>query len=74
MTIKEYYVELNNHDWMYEMSDDFTAWRNGKTRQNKLKEIAKTDPALQELYDGFEAWTNGIISGNKIPKPECPKE
>tara|TARA_R110002020_G_scaffold15141_8_gene53754 strand:- start:2486 stop:2851 length:366 start_codon:yes stop_codon:yes gene_type:complete len=48
--------QLGNHDWYYEKSDDFSAWRRGNERQAKLNAAIgdiKAGPIKNAVYGGF---------------------
>lgn len=61
MTIKEYYKELENHDWYYSFSDDDTMYKRGYENELKLKKMAENLEKYQNLYAAFSAYK---FSGN----------
>lgn len=74
MELKDYYNELENHDWFYEYSDDQGVWERGRDSLKNIQTLSKNSDEHQKLYDGFckhhfsgKPW--GI---EKQPKPEIP--
>ena len=61
--IKEYYEKLKSFDWFFEMSEDFTYWRNQSTKYRQLKTKATQSSKFQELFTSFEKWRDEIIEG-----------
>jgi hypothetical protein len=50
MTLEEYQIELNNHDWFYGMSEDNTIYRRGQHNQDRLSELSKLSPEHKAAY------------------------
>jgi hypothetical protein len=69
MKLKEYYQQLQAHDWTHMMSDDHGVWKRGNAELKELKSIAKQSPQHQALFDAFDSyiWKGG-------PKPEEPTD
>lgn len=57
--IREYYNELNSHDWWYEYSDDFSVYRKGNDRENFLRNKSSLNNEHFVLYHTFMNWKNG---------------
>ena len=48
--------QLGNHDWYYEKSDDFRAWKRGNEKQAQLNrdiQEIKDGPIKNAVYGGF---------------------
>lgn len=43
ITIEEYQLMLDNHDWYYDYSDDHRVWRKGSDSFHNLMAIAKNE-------------------------------
>jgi hypothetical protein len=45
--MEAYRAALQKHDWWYEMSDDWSVWRDGKNRREQLESLQRIlDPDL----------------------------
>lgn len=53
MTTEEFQIELQNHDWHYEMSDDPKYYHAGKYNEHRLKSIADKNPELKAMFDAI---------------------
>lgn len=71
-SLKEFWDQLNNHDWYYQYSDDNSVWRRGQAAREGLQRAAKTSPEHQKMYDGFFSHVFNH-SGEEKPKPERPE-
>jgi hypothetical protein len=76
MTLREYYKQLEQHDWYYEWSDDFRVWQRGRDDKTRLEEISKLSSKHESL---FIEYTRHKFSGKpwgteKSPKPDLPEE
>ena len=70
MGIKEFYNELENHDWFYHFSDDHGAWCAGVANENRLRKIAEESPEHKKLFYDFG---KHYFSGESFGKPKAPK-
>lgn len=71
MTLKEFYQELEKHDWYYDMSDDHGVWERGTANKRRLEGIAEESEEHRKLYEGFsQHYFSGEPWGTeKKPKP-----
>lgn len=52
MTLDEFTVELQAHDWFYDWSDDGTVFRKGNANDGRLQNIARTNgPEYARAFD-----------------------
>ena len=59
-TIEEfdaYLLQLGNHDWTFEYSDDITVWRHGKDAQYNLIARAGKKVVLMAAYNAYGIYT-----------------
>lgn len=68
MKLKEFYEQLEAHDWFYEWSDDHSVWGRGKEDRDRLKEISKESREHGVL---FTQWHDHMFSGESF---ECDKQ
>jgi ribonucleotide reductase alpha subunit len=74
VTLKEYWEQLNAHDWYYEMSDDHRVWKAGFREQTRLEELAKQSKEHAALFNAFAAHYNFHKPDDQRPSlPECPQ-
>ena len=52
-----YIVQLGNHDWTFEYSDDGNVWRRGKDQQRKLIAQASLWDVLMAAYTAYINYT-----------------
>lgn len=76
MTLKEFYKELESHDWFYAFSDDHRYWSSGVQNYKRLEKIAEESPAHQKLLKDYHEY---IFSGptfgtDDFPKPAEPED
>ncbi len=71
MSLQDFYIKLEQHDWFYEMSDDHRVWQKGKDANNLLARQATIDPEYFKLYEAYRRYVfSGPEFGNeKKPKP-----
>ena len=76
MTLREYWEELNQHDWYFEWSDDGSVWKRGSDDRKRLRQLSMLSNEHQDLYAGFhEHHFNGQVFGTpNVEKPEIPGE
>jgi hypothetical protein len=74
VTLEQYWVMLNNHDWYYNYSDDPSVWRRGSNNEAKMVGTSKQSPEHEALYKGFVAhhFSGDPWKTEKQPKPERP--
>lgn len=51
--IKAFIVQLANHDWFYDYSDDDSVWRAGKNTATELEAAAAKEPVLADLHTAY---------------------
>lgn len=70
MTREEFYKELENHDWTYSYSDDFSVYQRGHANIKRLREIASQSQELGELFQDYADWYWNRLTGDKtLEKP-----
>lgn len=77
MTLKEFYNELEKHDWYYYFSDDMSVDRRGAANRARLLKVAEDGgEAYKKLWDAYEShmFTGEPWKTPKAPKPEMPSE
>ena len=76
MKLKDFWIELNKHDWYYDFSDDHSVWQRGQKRKDELVAMSQESPQNKALYDKMaKHWFSGEPWGTeKAPKPEQPTE
>lgn len=74
VSLKDFYDQIDRHDWSYMMSDDGHVYRRGSTEESRLQGIAKQSPEHQALWDAFRKywWSGDHMGTEKAPKPERP--
>lgn len=72
--LREFYDELEKHDWYYSYSDDHRVWKKGEAAWKALVAKGNQSEAHQELLDGFQAYHFGgeAFGTEPQPKPERP--
>lgn len=74
MTLWEFYIELEHHDWFYAWSDDGRVYRNGEANRVRLRDIARTSMAHARLYVSFRRhhFSGAAFGKKQFPKPARP--
>jgi hypothetical protein len=75
MTLREFYNQLQAHDWYYDFSDSGEVWRAGVKDRKRLEEISKESREHRQLYLKFKEYVfSGESFGTKQKrKPHQPK-
>lgn len=50
MTTDKFKEKLDNFDWFYMMSEDHSKYKQGNYDQQKLSELADTNPEWKKMY------------------------
>lgn len=53
MSPDEYLKLLENHDWHFQMSDDYKVYSRGRDEEVKIHALKKQFPELKQVYDKF---------------------
>lgn len=71
LTLKEYYDQLEKHDWYWMYSDDSNFYRAGLLETDKLLKIANEQGSdYQKLFEEFNSY---IFSGEAFATKQKPK-
>ena len=78
MTLNEFYNKLEQHDWWYNMADDYSVYQRGHRAGYTIQAIAKTSEEHQELYQLYKSYIHSLPPWTKrgsvsINKPRRPK-
>lgn len=69
VSLRDYWDQLDRHDWLYEYSDDFTWWSRANKERHYLRAIARQSPEHAALYWVMREWAHG--RGEKPVQPEA---
>ena len=53
MNLTEYEHLLKKHDWAFEMSDDHSAWKRGKSERTMIEQLAVLFPERKALLEAY---------------------
>ncbi len=75
MELRDYYDELEKHDWFYEMTEDHRVWQLGNRASARIARISKESPEHEALRSAYH---KHVFSGpnwgtEKASKPEKPE-
>lgn len=72
LSLKEYYILLNAHDWYYAFSDDTRVYNAGVSSLRALKKLMDQSPEHAELFNAFQAhhFTGPGFGNPRQPKPD----
>jgi hypothetical protein len=70
LSLRDYWDELDGHDWFHAMSDDGSVWRAGQNHLTYLESEANNSPEHKKLFKEFQ---DHIYSGKSWKTPEKPK-
>lgn len=62
MTIEEYKKLLNDHDWGYIMSEDFSVYTRGNREHNELLRLSNDSPEFRRLFRERSTIENARLS------------
>lgn len=68
ITLEEYYKMLQNHDWHYYMSDDYTRYHSARVVETRIKNIA--DALLGDYLELFAQYHRWVLS--ETPRADEP--
>ena len=66
LSLQDYWIWLNAHDWLYEYSDDHRVYRQGHSNYLKLQALCTLGEDYQNLFISFQRW--GLHRGYKDVK------
>lgn len=74
MTYRDYFKQLQQHDWYFSFSDDHSVYKAGAANLKKLKDIAakSKSPLPQKMFDTWQTHINSSIT-DKSYEGENPK-
>lgn len=70
MTLKEFFQELETHDWYYAWSDDSRVYRSGSANEERLRKEALTDPVKARMIDD---WSKHMFNGEAWSTVQPPR-
>jgi hypothetical protein len=72
-TLNSLYKLLEQHDWYYEYSDDFSVWRRGQRQKSQINNLRIVSDEHEELFQNYRSFVFGQDE-EKYPCPEEPKD
>lgn len=70
LTLKQYWDQLDKHDWTFEYSDDHGAWTRGRASLRSVVANSRQGAEYLNLYIAFREWALG--PDRTADKPETP--
>jgi len=72
-TLRQFYKELDTHDYYYQYSDDHSVYSHGQRQEDYLRGVAEQGgPSYQSLYKQMVAY-HTRPQGSTMKKPEMPE-
>jgi hypothetical protein len=71
MNVKEFYEQLESHNWHYCLSDDFDEYDKGLANQTRLFSLTQSNPILRKLFKEFQRhhFSGSVFGITRYPKP-----
>jgi len=63
-----YVKDLNQHDWSYEMSDDYSVWTRGRDARRVLKAKAQANPVFISSFSAYEKANIGFSTDAQVKR------